>query len=444
MRLPDRYTDLIKLALPVIIAQVGQLSVQLVDNIMVGQLGTAEPLAAVSFANGIAMAIMTAGVGVAMGLTPLVSRASARGDFPRIQSLLKNSAVVNTAVACVLALALFGLTFAMDYMGQDESILPTAKAYSYLMVIGMFPMMWMCTARQFLEGLGNTKWTMVITISGNLINVIFNFILIFGMLGAPKMGAVGAGVATVISRFAMVAMYGVLFSKRDAYKRFFTGIKSVALSRFRSWRLLNIGIPIAVQLGIEMSAFALMGIAIGTFGAEALAGHQVAINFPSMSFMVVVGIANATTIIVSRNYGLRLYSDIRKTLRAALITVSVLMVFLAVLFAVFSPYIVSVFTPVQGVRDMAVYLLFFGAAFQIADGFQGVLLGALRGLLDVKRPMYYAIGGYLLLGLPLGYIITFSPLSIGAGGAWVAFIASVTFLGIMYIRRFNKIIKRMV
>lgn len=443
LRLHRDYRDLLSLALPVIVAQLGQMSVQLVDNIMVGQLGSAVPLAAVSFANGLTMAIMMVGVGVSMGLTPLVSRAYARDDLSRIQSLLKNSAVVNTIIGALLASVLLGLTFFMDSMGQDASIIPTAKTYTYLMVLGMFPMMWMCTARQFLEGLGNTKWTMVITITGNIINVIFNFILIFGLWGAPKLGAVGAGIATVISRFAMVAMYIVLFSKRDAYRRFFVGIRHIALSRFRSARLLNIGFPIAIQLGIEMTTLALMGIAIGTFGADALAGHQVAINLPSAAFMVVTGVSNATTIIVARNYGLRLYDQIKRTLKVSITVITVFMVSTAILFVLFAEPIVSIFTPEISVREMAAYLLIFGACFQISDGIQGVTLGALRGLLDVKRPMIYAVCVYTLIGIPLGYIITLSPLTIGPAGAWVAFIVSISALSVLYLRRFNKIIKHL-
>lgn len=442
LRLPSQYGTVLRLAVPVMIAQLGQMSVQLVDTIMVGQLG-AVPLAAVSFANSLMMPIMMIGTGVAMGLTPLVSRAYAREDFSRVQSLLKNSIVLNTLLAIGLALTLLGITFFMDRMGQDAEILPTAKIYSYLMVVGMLPMLWMNTARQFLEGLGNTKWTMVITITGNVVNVIFNFILIFGLLGFPALGAVGAGISTVFSRFVMVGMYVVLFYKRDAYRRFFDGIMAISLCKFRLRRLLNIGFPIAVQLGIELTAMSLMAIAVGTFGAQALAAHQIAINIPGMSFMVVVGIANATTIIVSRNYGLRFYDEIRRTLKASLTIISLFMVVSATLFLSFAGPIVSIFTPDTAVTTLAAYFLIFGAIFQFSDGLQGVAVGALRGILDVKRPMYYSIFVYALIGLPVGYIASFSSLSIGPAGVWIAFIVSLTVLCVLYIRRFSKILRRL-
>ncbi|MEG0467159.1 MAG: MATE family efflux transporter [Mucinivorans sp.] len=442
IKISSQYTTLWRLALPVIIAQVGQMSVQLVDTLMVGQLG-AVPLAGVSFANSLMLPISIAGMGLAMGLTPLVGRATARGDFSRVQSLLKNSIVLNAAIGVFLTGLLFLATFLLDKMGQDAEILPIARSYSFLMVASILPMMFFATARQFLEGLSNTKWTMVITITGNLVNVGLNFVLIYGYLGMPEMGAVGAGVSTLISRVLMVGMFVVLFYRRQCYRRFFCGLSRVRISGFRIRRLFNVGGPIAVQIGVEMVAMSLMTIAVGTFGADYLAAHQIAINIPSLSFMVVMGIANATTIIVSRNYGLRLYGEIRRTLRSAIITITCFMILSATLFLSFAYPIVSIFTSEEGVAVIAAQFLIFGAVFQLSDGIQGVMLGALRGLLQVMRPMYFAIGTYLLVGLPVGYICSVT-LDLGPYGVWVGFIASLTVLAGLYFIEFRSKIRRLI
>lgn len=434
--LPQQYTNLWRLALPVIISQLGQMSVQLVDTMMVGHLG-AIPLAGVSFANSLAFPVSIFGMGLAMGLTPLTGRASARGDFGRVQSLLKNSIVLNTLVGILLSLILVGLVESMGAFGQDVEILPTARSYGYLMVIGILPMLWFSTARQWLEGMGNTKWAMVITIAGNLINVGLNFVFIYGLLGMPEMGAVGAGLATVISRFAMVAMWGWLFWQRAGYRRYFVGMSQIKLAWFRMRRLLNVGGPISVQLGVEMAAMSLMAVAVGLFGAKYLAAHQIAINIPSMAFMVITGVANATTVLVSRSFGVRAYGDIRATVRAALVTITVFMVCTATLFLAFAGPIVGIFTGDLAVTAIAAHLLFYGALFQISDGIQGIYLGALRGLLEVNRPMFYAIGTYLLIGLPSGYLASVV-FGLGAAGVWVGFIASLTMLCLLYGGWFRK------
>lgn len=436
IKISKHYTNLWQLALPVIISQVGQMSVQLVDTMMVGHLG-AVSLAGVSFANSFMLPISMIGIGLAMGLTPLVGRAHARGDLRRVQSLLKNSIVLNTMIGVLLALLLLSLTFMMDSMGQDSNILPIAKEYNILMAIGLLPMLWFATARQFLEGLNNTKWAMVITITGNVVNVGLNFVFIYGYLGMPEMGAVGAGFATVISRFLMAGMFVVLLSKRECYRKYFVGLSKVVVSRFRMFRLFKVGGPIAVQLGVELMAMSAMTVAMGLFGAEYLAAHQIAINIPSMSFMVVVGVANATTIIVSRNYGLNLFGEIRKTLRAAVVTIVVFMVASSALFLTFALPITSVFTSDSGVAAIAAHFLIFGAIFQLSDGVQGVILGSLRGLLEVMKPMYYAIFTYILIGFPTGYLCS-TVLDFGPRGIWMGFIVSLTVLCALYFVQFKR------
>ncbi|MFI3287799.1 MAG: MATE family efflux transporter [Rikenellaceae bacterium] len=433
------YKSILTLAIPVIISQVGQVLVGLVDTLMVGQLG-AVPLAGVSFANAIFMTFVVAGMGFAMGLTPLVSRAAVRSNDERVRSLFKNSFVANTLLGVGFVAILALLIFLMPYMGQDPEVLEIAVPYTWLMLLSILPNMWMYTIRQFLEGLGNTFWAMVATISSNVINVGLNFVFIYGLCGMPEMGAIGVGVATLVSRVLMtIFMVLVMWIHRD-YRGYLKGIMAVRVLRFRLLRLWRMGYPIALQLGIECGSFGAIAVAIGTFGAVSLAGHQIAVNMPTTAFMVVTGVANATMVLVARNYEMRLYAEVRRILSASLRIVTVFMALTAVLFLVFAMDIASLFSPDVAVQEVASYLLIFAAVFQLSDGIQGVTLGALRGLLDVKKTMTYTFFSYIVVGIPVAYLCGFV-FGMGAGGIWLGLVSALTLLAVLYIRRFRKLLR---
>lgn len=435
------YKNIIKLALPVIISQVGGMTVALADTIMVGQLG-AKPLAAVSFANSLSWVIYLCGMGLAMGLTPLVGRAFARGDRQRLGSLLRNSFIINTIIGVLFTFVILGLSMAMPYMGQDPDIIPDARGYILFQILSALPIMLFSTCKQFLEGIGNTAYSMWITISANLMNIGLNALLIYGLWGFPQMGAAGAGASTFVARVYMVVMFLFIMYRKADYRDYLKLAWHSTISKFRMRRLVNVGGPIAAQLSIEMAAISLMALTIGTFGAEALAGHQIAINIPQLSFMVVTGLAAATTIIVSQNYGLRLYDPIRKTLKASLHIVTAYMLFSAIIILVFARPLAGIFSPDQNVVEIAAFLLIFGAMFQLSDGIQGVTVGALRGLMNVKKPMVYSVLVYTTFAPLLGYILIYV-LDVGVAGPWIAFIASLTILAVLYLRLFRKTMRNL-
>ncbi len=435
------YKNITVLAAPVVISQVGTMSVSFADTLMVGALGKVE-LAAVAFANSLSYVIYLFGMGIAMGLTPLVSRAFARGDFARINSLYKNSLVLNTVIGVISAGVITLLALNMEHMGQDPAILPFAEAYIFYQVLSALPFMLQTTGKQFLEGIGNTFYAMIIMVSGNVLNIIFNAILIYGWFGFPEMGAAGAGASTFISRVYMVIMFALILWYKPEYKRYTVEMLKYKLTKFRIRRLLNLGSPIAAQLSIEMGAFSLMAITIGTLGSSQLAAHNIANNITATVFMVVTGIASATTILVSRNYGLRLYDPIRKTMKASVHLVIVAMIVSAIAIIAFASPIASVFIDDDNVISLAAGLLVFGAIWLLSDGIQGVVLGGLRGIMIVKQPMYYAVAAYVLIGLPLGYLLTFY-FGFGAKGTWTTFIVVLTVLAILYSMQFKKAVNRL-
>lgn len=436
------YRSNLRLAVPVIISQVGTMSVQLVDTIMVGHLGATE-LAAVAFANTLAWPILFFGQATAMGLTPLVGRANAMGNRSRTTSLLGNSLAVNLALSMVMMIVMSSVALGMSHMGQEGSILPIAQKYIVYQVLSCLPMMLFATGKQFLEGLGNTTYAMMITISGNVVNVILNFCLIYGLWIFPEMGAVGAGASTFISRVLMTLAFGILVFRRSKYREYLVDFTRDMLTVFRVRRLLNVGVPIAMQTFIETAALSLMALAVGLFGATNLAAHQIAFNIPSLSFMFITGLASATTIRVSQDYGLRLYESMRRSLLASIHLIVAFTISTSILITVFSRQIASIFTADAEVISVAAGFLLLGAVFQIPDGIQGVMLGGLRGVLHVKRPMYVALGVYILIALPLGYLLSFQ-LGLGAKGTWVAFIAALSLLSVLYSVEFYKILKKLI
>ncbi len=426
----------LRLAVPVIISQVGQYSVQIVDTVMVGHLGEAVPLAGISFAYALSWPILFLGTGVAMGLTPLVGKSYARGDRMRSASLFKNSLLTSIAMSGVLMLLLGAMLPLMGHMGQDPAILPIARGYMGYQLASALPMMLFASCKQFLEGVGNTSRTMTIAIIGNMLNIALNGALIYGWWIFPEMGAVGAGASTFIARVVMVILFARLMFVDTDYRDYLRLFRKVRITRFRIRRLLNVGFPIAMQLFVEMAALSLMAIVIGLFGSVPQAAHQIAVNLPSLSFMVVTGLSAATTIRVSQDYGLRLYPSMRKAMNASLHLITAFTVCASLLVFVFGRQIAGLFTDEPEVIDIAAYLLRFGCLFMVIDGFQGVILGALRGLTEVKRPMYYALFTYIFISGPVGYVCGFV-WGMGAAGTWVAFIAGLGVLSVLYGRLFR-------
>lgn len=437
------YRANLRLALPVIIAQVGQYSVQIADTVMVGHLGDAIPLAAISFAYALSWPILFLGTGVAMGLTPLVGKSCARGDRTRSASLFKNSLLLGIATSLVSMLLLGLLLPLMSHMGQDPAILPVARGYMGYQLASALPMMLFASCKQFLEGIGNTSHTMTIAIIGNVLNIVLNGALIYGWWIFPEMGAVGAGASTLIARTVMVLLFARLLWSKPDYRRYLRQFRDVEITRFRLRRLLNVGFPIAMQLFIEMTALSLMAVVIGLFGAVPQAAHQIAVNLPSLSFMVVTGLSAATTIRVSQDSGLRLYPSMRRAMNASLHLITLFTVCASSLVSLFGRPIAGLFTDDPAVIEAAAYLLRFGCAFMVIDGFQGVILGALRGLTEVKRPMYYAIFTYTCISGTVGYLCSFV-LGMGAAGTWVAFTTGLAVLSGLYYRLFCRRYRRLV
>lgn len=430
------YKRNLHLAYPVVLSQIGQVTVHLVDNMMVGHVGTSE-LAASSFANNVFMIGMYFGMGVTYGLTPLVGKAFGNGKPGEVVKWFKNGFFTHLSAAFVLTCIMFGLYLLLPFMGQTNQVLKLARPYYLLLCFSYLPFMVFFSLKQFFEGIGNTKIAMFITLSANVINVVLNYLLIFGKLGFPEIGLNGAGVGTLIARLSMAVFFISVVAIIPKFKRYFT------LSRYQPFRkkeiilLLKIGIPIAFQLIVEVTAFGIGAVMMGWLGEISLAAHQVALGMASFTYMISLGISQANTIRVSHQMGVGDYGSMKKAALASTHLVLLFMSVMAVIFVLGRHILPLMFTVDPAVIQVASALLIIAAIFQVFDGLQVVMLSTLRGMADVKTPMIYAFIAYLLIGIPVSYMLTFV-FEAGPQGIWLGYLVGLGIAGVLFYFRFLK------
>jgi len=422
------YRKNLVLALPVILAQIGQVTVNLADNIMVGHVGTVE-LAAASFAINVFHVGMLFGLGITFGLTPLVGQAFSSSE--KIGEWLKNGLLVHSLAAVVIGLLMSAMVFIMPQMGQTSEVVQLAIPYYLIQVLSLIPLLLFFSVKQFFEGVGNTQIAMIITIIANFVNVGLNYILIYGKLGFPALGLNGAGYATLISRVIMPVIFIVVLMKTPNFRHYLKEAYHGVINTTKIKQIISIGLPIGLQLVIEVLAFSLGAIMLGWISKESIAGHQVAIGMASMTYLISFGMASATTIRVSHAFGDGDEKELRHTIFASLHLVMTFMAIMGILFVVFKNQLPCIFTSDPAVIKVASGLLVVAAFFQIFDGMQVVLLGALRGLADVKIPMYLAFFSYIMVSLPISYLLAFV-FDFGSPGVWIGFVFGLATAAVLF------------
>jgi MATE family multidrug resistance protein len=369
------------------LAQAGQVSVQLVDSIMIGHVGTTE-LAASSFANSIFIVGLVFGMGFTFGITPLVGKAVGENNFKRVGDLLQNYISLNTLVSIVLFIILYSLSYLMPLMGQVSEVANLAIPYYRILVVSMLPVIAFFTFKQFLEGLGKTKVVTIIIISGNIINIIVNYILIFGKLGFPELGLNGAGLSTLFSRVVMFILLVHWFRNSKYYVKYKL---KYSIRKFKLREIIPLfwySLPIGLQIIVEVIAFAAGGVMMGWLGEIALAAQQIALGISSFTFMIASGIGSATTIRISYQLGRSKFYELKMAGKASVHLAIVLMSLTAISFLFLRNYLPILFTNDREVINLASKLLLFAAAFQIVDAIQLVSISALRGLSDIRFSLW--------------------------------------------------------
>ena len=444
------YKRNLKVAIPVMLTQIGGALVGLFDTMMVGHYATVD-LAAVSFSNALFFTVMVFASGALMGLTPLVgvqdgemSEYPEKGDIIRrkIASLLQNGLYFTLIIGLITTLLLAICIPLLGHFGQDTEVVEVARPYYILIVISLLPYLLFCLQKQFLEGLGNTVVAMIIVLTMNALNVLLNRVFIYGHWGAPAMGATGAGIATLVSRVGMpICMFAVI-----ALHRNWRGYLQMFSRRLSSWRevchIARIGFPIGGQTFFETVTFTLAVVVVGWISKEAIAAHQIATQVSNLTFMLALGIGAGTTIRVSHQLGKGDLPAMRMASNASIHLVVLINTFAAALMIGLRHYIPLLFTEDAEVIAIASQLLVFAGLYQYSDGLQAVGAAMLRGITDVKVPMVIAFVSYIIVGLSVGLVCAF-PLDMGAAGIWVGFIVGLTFAAVLFHTRFNKKYRQM-
>jgi MATE family multidrug resistance protein len=420
-----------RLAAPVAASQLGIMLMGVVDTMMLGHL-SAQALAAGALGNVATIVLMMLGYGILSALDPLVSQAHGAGDAATLGGHLQRGLVLAAAITVPFILLLLDVEPLLRALGQPAGVSREAANYVRGILWGGLPYFLFVALRQTLQAMSDVRPAAVAIALGNLCNLILNWILIFGHLGAPALGVRGSALSTSLARWAMFLYLLIAARRRLApYWRGFT-------AEATAWRayllMLRIGLPIGVHNTVELGIFALGAVLIGQIGITALAGHQIAINLASLSFMVPLGISGAAATRVGNAIGRGDLPGARRAAAACLLLGAGAMACFAVLFATLAVPLGHLFTQDRAVIAVVAALLPIAAMFQVFDGIQVVAAGVLRGAADTTFPALMALIGYWALALPVGWVLAFRA-GLGARGLWWGFVVGLTVVAILLLFR---------
>jgi MATE family multidrug resistance protein len=433
------------------LGMLGHTFVGFVDNIMVGQLGTAE-LAAVSLGNSFMFIAMSIGIGFSTAITPLIAEADSSDNFNQAKSTYKHGLFLCTTLGILLFLLVFFSTPLMYFMEQPKEVVELAIPYLNLVSFSLIPLIIFQAIKQFSDGMSMTRFPMYATLIANIVNVILNYILIFGKFGFPEMGIVGAAYGTLISRLLMVIYLWVLLRYKERSKRIVRNIKIFVLDVFIIKKIINLGALSAMQMFFEVAIFTAAIWLSGLLGKNPQAANQIALNLSSMTFMVAMGLGVASMIRVGNQKGLQNFKELRRIGFSIFLLGIILAIFFAILFFVFHKSLPNLYVDLNDAQNyadnrevisIASKLLIAAAFFQISDSIQVVILGALRGLQDVKIPTILTFISYWVVGFPVSYFLGKEEMY-GSFGIWLGLLAGLTTASILLFIRFNSLTLKLI
>lgn len=429
------------LGYPIMLSQLGHTLVGVADSMMVGQLG-ATPLAAASLANVVFHLVLTFGIGVSYAITPIVASADGEGNKEKIVDALRHGFLINIITGIILFIIIASGGQLLHFMNQPEEVVTQAIPYLNIIALSIIPLMFFQTFREFAEGLSLTRISMVVVIASNLINIVLNYLLIYGKFGFPELGLNGAGWASFISRVIMALWMAAYIFYGFRTRIYRAGFAIGNYSKKLINKMLHIGIPAGMQYIFEVSAFGFSAIMMGWLGTTALAAHQIAINLATVSYMTTSGLAIAATIRVGNQLGRQDIPNLRLAAYSLLTLALIFMSAWAVLFIAGRNFLPTLYVADAEVFAVAAPLLIIAGLFQISDGTQVVCAGALRGLQDVKIPSLMIFVAYWVISLPLGYWFGFT-LDYGANGIWMGLLIGLTITASAMFIRFRMLTKKL-
>ena len=414
------------------ISQLGHITVGVFDSLMIGKVSVSQ-LAAVSLATSIFSFILLFCIGLSYGITPLIS-SSDRGK-KYVSSILYNGMLVNVISSILLVSFVIFTKHLLSYLGQDEEVLFHTYSYLDIICISLIPLILFQTFKQFIEGLGFTKPSMYISVISNVINIVLNAVLIFGLFGFPRLEIIGAAYATLISRVIMFLLILIYCLNDRRFSKYILKTKFlVNLNHIKD--IFRIGFASGLQYIFEVGAFSVATVMTGSIGAIHLAAHQIALNLASISYMIASGIGSASMISLSYYDGKRNFEDMRRSGFASFLLVFILMIVSALVFIIFRNYLPVLYVDDSSVINIASTLLIIAGLFQISDGIQAVGLGILRGIRDIKKPTIVTFISYWIISIPLSYFLGIE-YGYGVYGIWIGLSVGLTLAAIFHVTRFN-------
>ena len=430
---------------------VGHTLVQFFDNVMVGQLGTAE-LAAVSLGNSFIFVTMSLGIGFSTAITPLVAEADGAGNFNEGKQAFKHgilSCLVLGSALFLIVLLSKPLMYALD---QPEEVVILAKPYLDLVAFSLIPLIAFQGFKQFTDGLSQTKYAMLAAVCGNLINVLINYLLIYGKFGFPQLGIVGAALGTLIARFFMVFLIWAMIYRKSNLRPYISNLNFKVIKVEMLKKIIALGFPSALQMLFEVAIFTAAIWLSGVLGKNAQAANNIALNLSSFTFMFVTGLGSAAMIRVGNQKGLKNYDDLRRIAKSFFLMGIILQTFFATLFIVLHKHFPWLYMDNTNMADysnttetaaIASKLLIIAAFFQISDGVQVIVLNALRGMQDVKIPTLITFIAYWVVGFPISWFLGLHT-ETGSTGIWIGLLAGLSVSAILLYLRFNMLTQRLI
>src|SRR5690606_22312225 len=431
----DETSKTARLAIPIILGEIAQMSLHLIDTAMVGAVSYVQ-LAAASLVFNVMNIPFVIGIGITISVSQMVSMAQGQFDGQKVSHYFFNGFILCAGFSLLIAAVLFGSKNIFHSLGQDEEVVSYAVPFMNFIGLSIIPMILFMTLKQFTDGLEYTKTAMFISLAGLPLNIFLNWLLIFGNLGFPRLELLGAGWATLITRTLMFLALGYVVLRHKLFARYIAVSKHQWKLKVKTLKeLLHIGIPSSMQLGMESGVCAVSGIIMGTIGAVDQAAHQIALSCPSLTFMVSLGLSQAASIRVSNAFGAKNFPKITLIGKSALLTALCYGTFCALLFTIFRNQLPGLFNDDPKVVEMAAYILLFASIIHISDSTQAVGSGILRSLKDVKIPTVFIAIAYWVIGLPVGYLITFH-WGWGPSGIWTGLTTGLSLASLFLIGRF--------
>ncbi len=441
----------LKLAYPIILGMLGHTLIGIVDNIMVGKLGSAE-LAAVSLGNSFIFIAMSVGIGFSTAITPIIAEADAEKNHQKIRSTFHHGLLLCTIIGVLLFILIVLAKPLMLLMKQPTEVVNLAYPYINWVAFSLIPVIIYQGYKQFADGLSKTKYSMYAIFMANVVHIFFNYVLIYGVWGFPKLGILGAGLGTVISRIMMVVFMHYLMKYDSEMKTYFKNFSFKEITKSVLNKIINLGFPSAMQMLFEVALFTAAIWLCGAIGKTSQAANQIALTLATMTFMFAMGLNVTAMIRVSNQKGLNDYKNLVTVARSIFLLAIILETVFAIFFVVFHNYLPHLFLNMenssqaldnQEVIAITSKLLLVAAVFQISDGIQVVVLGALRGLQDVKIPMYITFVAYWIVGFPISYYLAMHT-SLKATGVWIGLLAGLSVAALLLYIRFSKLTNKLI